>query len=260
MSTEGERQAAARRRGMVILSVIVLVMGSAHLYQGVKQYGVSVTGILPSLLGLVLVVGIVGAVFRWTSKDPGVVTRNGKLFAALGIGGAALSGLASVLGAAANASSSGDPTFHVDGRRMTSRALKLALTMPESWTHLDVPAQAGVDGLFKEDGSNTVLGGYVIADGQHDVNLESTLDRMLDERRRKWGELQNIRWDDDSFGGLEWKTLSFSMTGPNGPVRNKLWVSKKGSSVVGFNCSGAVPTFEASARLCADAIHRLENR
>ncbi|AKU94852.1 hypothetical protein AKJ09_01516 [Labilithrix luteola] len=181
---------------------------------------------------------------------------------AVGVGVAALSVLASVLGAArgSSASASTDPSFHVDGRRVVSKALKLEMSLPEIWMRLDVPAQPGSDFLFQQKDTNTVLGGYGLAPDEHDVNLESTLDRMLDQKRQKWGALESIRWDDDSFAGLDWKTLSFSMIGPTGPVRNKLWVAKKAGAVVGFTCSGAVPTFAESDRRCSDVIHRLEAR
>jgi hypothetical protein len=250
---------ASRRNRLVALLVLVLLIAGTQLYMGITEHGVTAVGVVSPLLTLLVATVIIVGVFRWVAKDPIRARGKWKTFALIGAGGAALSAVASVLGSSTKASPTDlpDPKFHVEGRRVFSGPLGYELTIPEPWTQLDIPAQPGADFAFRHAQSGAALGGYALVPDRANASIDATLNQVLDEKRKKWGGVDDVQWGNESISSIRARTLAFTFTVNHRPVRVKQWITKTGSYIAGFTCGGAVPTFSDSEALCRDVLTRI---
>ena len=259
--------AKRRRIALGILAAAVLAISGGHLYEGVKANGVSAAAIVPVVLGLVLVAAILGGVLHFTTRaeaQPGGASpeaRQRRLRISLMIGGAgaALSALATVASTFV-APRAAPPEFHVTDRRISSAPLGLALTFPVPWELAPIAPQPGVDFVLSHPPTGTALSGYGLVAQPSDTDVDATLREVLEGRRAKWGGVFDEQWGDEKVGGLRARTLTFSIPRPEGRVRNKLWLARKGPYGVGFNCAGPDPTFAESEQQCRAALDRIEAR
>jgi hypothetical protein len=257
--------AKRRRVAFGILFVIVLVITGAHLAEGLKQHGVSAEAIVPPVLGLVLIGGIFAGVLHFTRRaeaqaggaTPEARARRMKIFVALGVGGASLSALATVLSNVTTPRPA-PPRFHLEAGRVTSVPLGLALTIPPSWEPVAVDAQPGIDFALQHPATGTFLGGYGVVADREDDELDATLRAVLEGRREKWGQLFDERWGSEAIGGAETRTLSLTIQRPDGRVRDKLWLGRKGPYRFGFSCAAPEATFAASEKQCRELLDRVE--
>ena len=259
--------AKRRRVAFAILFVLALVICGAGLRDDIKAHGVSVGVFVPAVFSLVLLAAIVGGVLRWTAKaeaQPGGATpeaarRRRNIFIAVGVAGASLSGLATVL-QTVTAPRPAAPAFHLDGGRVSSIPLGLALTLAAPWEPAAVPAQPGVDFAVQHPPSGTVLTGYGLVLEPGDTDDEATLRTVLEGRRQKWGAIFDAQWGEELVGGLRAKTVAMTIQRPDGRVRTKLWLAHKGPYGVGFNCAGPEPTFADGDQQCRALLDRIEAR
>jgi hypothetical protein len=259
--------AKRRRVAFGILFVAVLAITGGHLYEGIQQHGVSAEAIVPPVFGLVLVAVIFAAVLRSTRRAearPGGATpearaRRMKVFAALGVGGASLSALATVL-STVGAPKPAPPQFHREGNRVTSIPLGLALTAPPSWEPVAVEAQPGVDFALQHPASGSFLAGYGLVAEHDGEDLDATLREVLEGRREKWGQLFDEEWGGETIGKASTRTLALTIQRADGRVRTKLWLGRVGPYRFGFTCSGPEAVFAESAKQCRELLDRFEAR
>jgi hypothetical protein len=259
--------AKRRRVAFGVLFVVVLVITGAHLREGVAQHGVSAEAIVPPVATLVLVAGIFAGVLHWTRRaeaqaggtTPEARARRTKVFVALGVGGASLSALATVL-SNLTATPPAPPRFHREDSRVTSVPLGLALTVPPSWEPVAVDAQPGMDFALQHPASGTFFAGYGLVAERAEDDLDATLRAVLEGRRDKWGQLFDEEWGNEAVGRARTRTLSLTVQRSDGRVRTKLWLGREGPYRVGFNCSGPEATFAESAKQCRDLLDRFETR
>ena len=257
--------AKRRRVAFGILFVIVLAISGAHLREGLVEHGVSAEAIVPPVLGLVLIGLVFAGVARWTRRSeaqpggttPEAAARRTKLFVGIGVGGAALSALATVL-STVTATPPAPPRFHLEGSRVTSVPLGLALTVPASWEPVDLPASPELDFAFQHPSTGTFFAGNSIVVERRDEDLDATLRVVLDGRRAKWGQLFDEQWGSEVVGGIRTRTLALTIQRPDGRVRTKLWLGPKGPYRVGFTCAGPEATFAESEKQCREVLDRFE--
>jgi hypothetical protein len=146
----------------------------------------------------------------------------------------------------------------MEGSRVISVPLGLALTLPAPWEPKVMPAQPGVDFAAVHPPSGTFFAGYALVPESGASGVEATLREVLEGRRKKWGQLFDEQWGDEIVAGLKARWLAFTIERPDGRVRTKLWMADKGPYAIGFNCAGPESTFAESGRECRMLLDRTE--
>jgi len=251
-----------RSARVFVLLVAMCMMSTLKVYRNVTADGFHASSVLPPILALMLACGVVAGVLAWLRKgnawrDAAGLAHGGPraiTLLAVAAGGAVLSALAGA--AARDGGRHGNiasPELEVDGRRVTSRALGLTLDLPDDWERLDVPSQVGTNFIVRHASTNTVFGGFALT-VDRPSSLDATLQMMLDQKRAKYGAIDEVAWGEDRLGELRVRTVAFTFTGPNVPQRNLLWAGATGPYAFGFTCSGAATTFAGSEAKCRSTL------
>jgi hypothetical protein len=189
------------------------------------------------------------------NESHATVRRRGPLLIALGLGGLVLGTVVpALLRRSHEAKPSVAPTFVLSQERATSAAMGITLTVPAPWVKLEIPAQAGIDFAFQHPNGIRFAASTTVP--EETAKVDPTLQLMLDNKRKQYGELGDVKWGDESIATLTARTLAFTIAaGPTGPARTKVWLVTRGRNWATFHCGGPELIFVAGGeKLCRQVL------
>jgi hypothetical protein len=245
---------------IAILAAIVALVTGAHLVMAVREHGVTAEAVVPPLLGLCLVAAILVGVLRWQAKialdpearSPAATQRRMRWAIGVGVAGALLSGAAELLSVRTRPPAVAAAPFTLEGERVVSRTLGVALVLAAPWSKLEIAPQPGADVAMEHpEGVRFVAS----ANGpERGAKIDPTLELMLAGKRKQYGRVDDVAWTDERVGGQPARSLSFTAPGPNGEVRMKVWVVERGPYWLLFNCGAPAATFKEGERRCLEVL------